>query len=114
VAYSIRHFGVVIGDSDFERRTSERQRVGVFRPNAHGWRVFPRISGALTAARDLEAELRQRGLDDSADPQALEHVATGTAAGLRMLELGKELSGIELLAPNGEVLQIGTIARFRS
>lgn len=101
--------GVLIGETDFEHEGQARQRVGEFRPTPYGLDVFPRLN-VLATARAFARECGRRDLTDHArDPDDIDAVLE-TAAGQRMVDLGRALSELEIRDPTGVHVDVATIA----
>lgn len=111
MAYTLWHSGVLIGETDLEgdgRRPG--QRSGVFRPTQYGRRVFPLISGILTAAADLKDELDLRGVSpDDMPAREIEELLDSTPSGRKVVDIGRNLSEIEVRDPAGAVLELKSI-----
>ena len=116
--YTLWHCGKLIGETDFEgERPEDAQHekarfhlAGAFRPTAYGREILPRVCGILTAGADLKEELTRRGLDpDDAPPDVLEHLFETTAAGARIIDIGRVLSEIELRTPSGHGLAVASM-----
>lgn len=113
MTYTIWHAGVLIGESDFDQGDDERPGhiAGVFRPTSHGREIFPLLSGIMTAGADLKDELRSRGLDENEmTSDEVENILDNTAAGRKVIDIGRNLSEIELRDPKGALLEFKTIA----
>jgi hypothetical protein len=110
--YTLWYCGVLIGETDFEEgQCRPPQYAGVFRPTEYGRAVFPRLTGILTAAAGLKAELEARGLsDDEMTAEQVEDLLDNTRAGNRVLDIGKALSEVELRDPGGAVREFKQIA----
>jgi hypothetical protein len=109
VTYTLWHCGVQIGETRFEQ-ARDRQKIGVFRPTTYGLELLPRLSGVLSAASRLKAEMAARGMDEHSDPDAVASVLDSTEGGRAMIELGKVLSEVELRDPTGKRLEFKSIA----
>jgi hypothetical protein len=113
MTYTIWHAGVLIGDSDFDQGNPERPGhvAGVFRPTSHGREIFPLLTGIMTASADLKDELASRGLtEDDMSADEVENILDNTPAGRKVIDIGRNLSEIELRDPTGKLLEFKTIA----
>ena len=112
MTYTFWHSGILIGESDLEDATGHPgQRGGVFRPTAYGLEVFPRLTGILSAGHALKTHLDANGLSpDEMDPDQIEDVLDTTAAGKKILDIGRMLSDVEVRAPDARRLEFASIA----
>lgn len=118
MAHTLWHRGILIGETNFEGDGSGRGRggtrshlAGVFRPTAHGRRLLPRLCGILSASADLKDELLRRGIDpDDPPPESVHDVLETTAAGARVLDVGRVLSEVELRTPTGVPMRVASMA----
>lgn len=110
--YKLWHSGVLIGETDFEEHgRHSRQFVGVFRPTLYGREIFPRLTGIMSAATALREELRERGLcAESMDGDDTMDLLETTAAGRKVVDIGRALSEVELRHPDGRTLEFASIA----
>lgn len=111
MSYTFWHSGVLIGESDLERAfESSRHRGGVFRPTDYGLSVFPRLTGILTASHLLKKELEANGRSvDNLERAEIEEIFDTTAAGKKIIDIGRALSDVELRAANGQRLEFSSI-----
>src|SRR5688572_19566175 len=112
MTYSFYHRGVLVGESDLEESsTNPRQRGGVFWPTPYGLQVFPRLTGMLTAAHALKLHLEDRGLSaDDMERDEIEEIFETTAAGQKVIDIGRMLSDVEMRGPDGRRLEFASIA----
>lgn len=112
MAYTFWHSGILIGESDFEATGDHpRQHFGGFRPTAYGLGVFPRLTGILTAAHAIKADLDAKGvLPDDLQPGEIEEILDTTPAGQKVIDLGRTLSEVEMRDPDGRRIEFASIA----
>ena len=112
MTYTFWQSGILIGESDFEDRSDlPRHRGGVFRPTPYGVEIFPRLTGILTAGYALKTHLDAKGLSpDDMDPDQIEELLETTAAGRKVIDIGRTLSEVECRGPNGESVEFASIA----
>jgi|SRR5688500_11635765 len=112
MTYTFYHCGVLVGESDLEESsTNPRQRGGVFWPTPYGLQVFPRLTGILSAAHALKLHLDEKGLSaDDMERSAIEEVFETTAAGQKVIDIGRMLSDVEMRGPDGRRLEFASIA----
>jgi hypothetical protein len=112
MTYTIWHAGVLMGDTHFEHSgDNPGQRSGVFRATAHGRKVLPLLTGLLTAAADLKNELETRGLsEDDMSSEEIENVFEITAAGRKVIDIGRNLAEVQVRDPSGTPLEFSSIA----
>ena len=112
MTYTFWQSGILIGESDLEDSPDgPRHRSGVFRPTPYGRELFPRLTGMLTAGYALKNHLDARGLSpDDMAPHEIEEVLDTTAAGQKVLDIGRTLSEVEVRAPDGRPMEIVSIA----
>lgn len=112
MTYTFWHSGILIGESDLEQPSDQpRQRGGVFRPTAYGREVFPRLTGILTAGHALKTYLDANGLTPEAmEKGEIEEFFDRTAAGQKIIDIGRMLSEVEMRAPDGRRQEIASIA----
>jgi hypothetical protein len=112
MTYTFRHAGTLMGDASMQKSPTNRwQRAGIFKPNAYGLELLPRLTCLLTASYELKQALVERGLppDDLRQPEALELIET-TSGGRKMIDVGRVLSKIEVRDPDGHPVRIASIA----
>ena len=111
--YVLYHVGVLIGETDFEgdeRAPNRRHLAGVFRPTAYGRRIMPQLSGILTAGADLKDEIIERGLsEEDMESDDVTDLLETSAAGRRVIDIGRTLSEVELRDPEGKPLEFTSI-----
>ena len=112
MTYTFWHSGILIGESDLEEASDHpRHRGGVFRPTAYGAEVFPRLSGMLTAGHALKTYLEANGLiPEEMEKGEIEEFFDTTAAGQKIIDIGRMLSEVEMRAPDGTRQDIASIA----
>lgn len=112
MGYTFWHDGLLIGSSAMDHPTrNPGQRAGAFDPTPHGVRIFPSLTGTLTAMLALGRELEAAGIaTDRASPEELEAAMLASPAGRKMLEVGKALSEVEVRNPGGRALRFSSIA----
>jgi hypothetical protein len=117
--YTLWHREQLIGETHFEgERTvpdphvGERPHLaGVFRPTAYGRRLMPRLCGIMTACLELKEEATLRGsFADEMPPELTEELFETTAAGARILDLGRVLTEVVLRDPGGITLRVASMA----
>ena len=109
--YTFWFSGILIGESDFEDRcTKPRQYAGAFRPTAYGLEVFPRLTGIMSAGRALMAQLdANERSPETMDEQEIEAWFETSAAGQKVVDIGRALSEVEMRAPDGTTLEFESI-----
>ena len=112
MTYTFWHCGVLIGESDLEDGSDNpRQRGGVFWPTPHGLKVFPRLTGILTAGHALKSYLDANGLsEDQMERADVEKLLETTPAGRKIIDIGRMLSDVEMRSPDGKRLEFASIA----
>ena len=112
MTYSFYHCCVLVGESDLEEPGGHpRQRGGVFWPTPYGLQVFPRLTGMLTAAHSLKMHLDANGLsEDDLEKAEVERIFETTAAGQKVMDIGRMLSDVEMRGPDGRRLDFASIA----
>ena len=112
MTYTFYHCGVLVGESDLEDAGGNpRQRGGVFWPTPYGLQVFPRLTGMLTAAHALKLHLDANGLSaDDLERDEVEEIFETTAAGQKVIDIGRMLSDVEMRGPDGRRLEFASIA----
>lgn len=110
MSYTFWHSGILIGVSNLAESGDPGQRGGVFQPTAHGLEIFPRLTGILSAGRELSAHLDARGeAIDEMDPDQIMELMSNSAGGRKILDLGEMLSKVEVRAPDGTRLEVESI-----
>jgi hypothetical protein len=111
--YTLYHVGVLIGETDFEgdgNPRNPRHLAGIFRPTSYGRRIMPQLSGILTAGADLKDELIERGLSEEGMSSGdVTDLLETSAAGRRVIDIGRTLSEVELRDPQGKTLEFTSI-----
>jgi hypothetical protein len=112
MAHTFWHSGILIGESDLEESSDHpRQRGGVFRPTAYGLEVFPRLTGILSAGHALKTHLEANGLSpEEMEGSEIDELLDTTAAGRKIIDIGRMLSEVEMRAPDGRRLEFASIA----
>jgi len=112
MAHTFWHSGILIGESDLEESSHHpRQRGGVFRPTAYGLEIFPRLTGILSAGHALKTHLEANGLSPEAmEAGEIDELLDRTAAGRKIIDIGRMLSEVEMRAPDGRRLEFASIA----
>jgi hypothetical protein len=119
MTYTLWHCEQLIGETRFEgERTvpdphlGQRPHLaGVFRPTAYGRRLLPRLCGIMTACLELKEEAISRGLFvDEMPPDMAEELFETTAAGARVLDLGRVLTQVVLRDPGGVTMRVASMA----
>lgn len=112
MAYTFWHCGILIGESAFEEMGDHpRQHFGSFRPTAYGLSLFPRLTGILTAAHAIKANLDAKGVvPDDLEPSEIEEILDTTPAGQKVVDLGRTLSQVEMRGPDGRRIEFASIA----
>ena len=111
MTYTFWHAGVLIGESEMDHECTEpRQLGGDFSPTEYGLEIFPRLTGILTAGRALKSYLDAEGLDpDTMTGGGVEELLQTTEAGLKILDIGRALSDVEMRGPDGQKLEFDSI-----
>jgi hypothetical protein len=111
MTYTFWHAGILIGSSALDRKFANRgQRGGAFHPTVHGLELFPRLTGILTAGQALKQQLDERGSSaESMEREELEELMETSAAGRKILDLGRMLSEIEVRGPDGSRMEFESI-----
>jgi len=115
MAYTFWHSGILIGESDLEEASDNPgQRGGVFRPTAYGREVFPRLTGILSAGYALKTQLEANGVSqeemDRGEFGEIDELFDTSAAGQKIIDIGRMLSEVEVRAPDGARLEFASIA----
>ena len=114
MTYTIWHDGIMIGESDFDRENPDgnpRQRAGIFTPTSYGQELFPRLTGILTASSALKDELEAQGLDpDEMDRDEVANMMETSAAGQKVIDIGRVLSQVEIRDERSHPLRFKQIA----
>lgn len=114
MTYTIWHAGTMIGESAFDQQSptgNPLQRAAIFIPTNYGRTLFPRLSGILTAAAELEEHMEARGLDpERMDPDAIAELMETTEGGRRFIEVGRLLSEVEIRDDHSRPLRFSRIA----
>ena len=114
MTYTLWHCGVLIGETDFEGQGQPqhpRHLAGIFRPTSYGRDVFPKLTGFMSAASELKDAMKARGLsEESMETEDVVDFFETTAAGRKMVDIGRELSQVELRDPSGARLEFTSIA----
>jgi hypothetical protein len=110
--YTLWHSGVLIGETDFEGEERHGQHLaGIFRPTIYGRELFPRLTGMLTAGADMKDEMASRGLsEDTMNGDDVVDLFETTAAGKKVVDIGRALSEVELRDPSGHALEVASLA----
>jgi len=112
MTYTFWHSGILIGESDLEEASDNPgQRGGIFRPTAYGLEVFPRLTGILSAGYALKTHLEAKGLStDEMNRSELDELLDTTAAGEKILDIGRMLSEVDMRAADGQRVEFKSIA----
>ena len=112
MTYTFWQSGILIGESDLEERSdTPRHRGGIFRPTPYGIEIFPRLAGILSAGFALKTHLEANGLSaDDLEPDQIDELLETTAAGQKVIDVGRTLSEVEVRAPDGERLEFASLA----
>jgi len=112
MAYTFWHCGILIGESDLEEDPNEpRHLAGVFTPSPYGLRIFPRLTGILTAGHQLKTYLEENGLsEDDMGKTEVERLFDTTPAGRKIIDIGRTLCDVEMRAPDGKRVEFSSIA----
>jgi hypothetical protein len=112
MTYTFWQSGILIGESDLEERSDmPRHRGGIFRPTPYGIEIFPRLAGILSAGFALKTHLEANGLSaDDLEPDQIDELLETTAAGQKVIDVGRTLSEVEVRAPDGERLEFASLA----
>ena len=112
MTYTFWQSGILIGESDLEERSDmPRHRGGIFRPTPYGIEIFPRLAGILSAGFALKTHLEANSLSaDDLEPDQIDELLETTAAGQKVIDVGRTLSDVEVRAPDGERLEFASLA----
>lgn len=106
--YTLLLHGVVIGETDFEHKgQGPRQQAGVFRPSPSGMAVLPQITGMFAASL---AFMRVVERNKPSDQDTALTLLEKTPEGRRLIEHAKVIEQLELHDPDGNRLEIESIA----
>lgn len=112
MTYTFWQSGILIGESDFEERSDfPRHRGGIFRPTPYGVEIFPRLSGILSAGYALKTQLEADGLSpDDMHAEDVGDLLETTEAGRKVLDIGRTLTQVEVRGPDGQLVELASIA----
>ena len=112
MTFTFWHSGILIGESDLEASGNHPgQQGGIFHPTVYGLEVFPRLSGMLSAAAALKSDVEERGFSpETIAPREIAQLLDATAAGRKVIDIGRMLSDVEIRDGDGRHLEFASIA----
>jgi hypothetical protein len=106
--YTLLLHGVVIGETDFEHKgRGPRQQAGEFRPSPSGLEVLPQVTGMFAASL---AFMRVVERNTPSDREGALGLLETTPEGRRLIEHARVIEQLELRDPDGNRLDIESIA----
>jgi hypothetical protein len=114
MTYTVWLHGQQIGETQFEFRPDRSGHAGAFHPTAFGVTVLPSITAMGPALFDFGDMCRLNGIDtDDPSPEnasnALETFAS-TPEGKRVIAAAKQIAGVEVRDPEGQLLAWDSLA----
>jgi hypothetical protein len=111
MTYTFWHCGVLIGESKMKREPGRpRHLSGSFDPTPYGLELFPRLTGILTAGRELKSYLdANRMAPEEMSREEIEQVFETVPAGQKVIDIGRTLSEVEMRDPDGKRLEFVSI-----
>jgi hypothetical protein len=111
MTYTFWHCGILIGESKMKKDLARpRHLSGSFNPTSYGLELFPRLSGILTAGRQLKSYLDANGLSpEEMSREEIETIFETIPAGQKVIDIGRTLSEVEMRDPDGKRLEFVSI-----
>jgi hypothetical protein len=111
MTYTFWHCGILIGESRMKREPGRpRHLSGTFDPTPYGLELFPRLTGILTAGRELKSYLDANGLSpEGMSREEIETIFETVPAGQKVIDIGRTLSEVEVRDPEGQRLEFVSI-----
>lgn len=111
MTYTFWHCGILIGESRMKREPGRpRHLSGTFNPTPYGLELFPRLTGILSAGRELKSYLDANGLSpEGMSREEIETIFETIPSGQKVIDIGRTLSEVEMRDPDGSRLEFVSI-----